>query len=184
MSGTLETITSEAPAAEAAALAALLDELALPDRRLSPQELERVARAVAAEPALWRHLVVDSPQKRWWLVLHYTPAYEVRLLSWEFDQSSGWHDHGGSSGGFAVTAGVLQESWRADDGFSVEESRFSAGAHGAFGADHVHDVRHGAGRPAVSIHAYSPPLTQLTMYDLTAYGFVAREVVPDDQRDL
>lgn len=185
MASTLHpSTTSEAPAGQAAAIGQLLDVLSLPDRRLSEAELEQVVVTVAGHPELWRDLVVDSPDRRWWIVLQSMPSYEVRLLSWEFDQSSGWHDHGGSAGGFFITAGVLRERARGKDGVSIVEERFEPGDHGSFSAEHVHDVMHDEGRPAVSIHAYSPPLTQLTMYDPTPYGFVAREVVPDDQREL
>jgi hypothetical protein len=175
--------TSEAPPRRAEAISDCLSALGLPDRRLTPDELERAALAVAGRPDLWEDLVVDSPDQRWWIVLHRTDAYEVRLLSWEFDQTSGWHDHGGSSGGFVVTSGVLEELSRGADFCSVEHRHFGEGAHGSFGPEHVHDVSHAAGRPAVSVHAYSPPLTQLTMYEPTPYGFVVREVVPDDRRE-
>ncbi len=36
----------------------------------------------------------------------------------------------------------------------------------AFGAHYVHDVRNISDAPAVSVHAYSPPLTTMTYYDL------------------
>jgi hypothetical protein len=176
--------TSEAPSATANAIAELLGRLHLPTGRLTPSELERVAREVALQPQLWEALVVDSPDDRWWIVLHCAGNYEVRLLSWEFDQSSGWHDHGGSSGGFYVTSGPLDESWRAAGGRSLRRRRFVAGDQGCFSPAHVHDVSHAAGHPAVSVHAYSPPLTYLTMYDETPLGLVAREVVPDDRRSI
>jgi cysteine dioxygenase type I len=38
----------------------------------------------------------------------------------------------------------------------------------------VHDVRNSAaGSVAVSVHAYSPPLSAMTRYDLTPGGLVA-----------
>ena len=49
----------------------------------------------------------------------------------------------------------------------------SAGQVRAFGAHHVHDVRNSsAGSVAVSVHAYSPPLSAMTRYDLTPGGLV------------
>jgi hypothetical protein len=39
-----------------------------------------------------------------------------------------------------------------------------------------------AGKPAVSIHAYSPPLSGLTVYDRTRFGFVARDFVNEERR--
>lgn len=180
----VSSYASEAPPERAGDIAEVLGTLEFGCGRLSPAQLEEAALTVAARPDLWEDLVVDSQERRWWLVLHRTPAYEVRLLSWEFDQSSGWHDHAGSSGGYAVTRGALVENYRRQDGVSIATRHIDDGQHGHFGPEHVHDVSHAKGRPAVSVHAYSPPLTKLTMYEPTEFGFVATEVVPDDQRGL
>ncbi|MGH9169396.1 MAG: cysteine dioxygenase [Acidimicrobiales bacterium] len=171
--------SSEAPPVKAAAISDLLASLHLPAGRLTPSELERAASEVALRPELWEDLVVDSFDERWWLLLHNAGNYEVRVLSWEFDQSSGWHDHGGASGGFYVTSGKLDEQSRAVSGAAVKSVQFGPGERGCFGPAHVHDVAYADGHPAVSIHAYSPPLRFLTMYDETPLGLVAREVVPD-----
>lgn len=185
MTGIVQSsFSSEAPADRADEIAAVLGALGFRSGRLSPAELERAAGAIAARPELWQDLVVDSPDRRWWLVLYRSPAYEVRLLSWEFDQSSGWHDHAGSSGGYTVTRGALFERYRGADGVSIATRHIEPGEHGCFGPEHVHDVSHEEGRPAVSVHAYSPPLSKLTMYEPTEFGFVATAVVPDDQRGL
>ncbi|MHB1988767.1 MAG: hypothetical protein ACYCSF_12425 [Acidimicrobiales bacterium] len=53
---------------------------------------------------------------------------------------------------------------------------------GSFGPCRVHDVGCGKADPSVNIHAYSSPLTLLTMHDAAAYCFVARDVVPDERR--
>jgi len=34
----------------------------------------------------------------------------------------------------------------------------------------------------VSIHAYSPPLSGLTYYERTRFGFVAREFIEEERR--
>jgi hypothetical protein len=173
---------SEAPPEKAAGIAALVSSMQLRGERLTPSELERVATEVAARPDLWRDLVVDSPEKRWWLVLWRSANYEVRLLSWEASQTSDWHDHGGSSGGFAVANGTLDERYRTNAGADVRGRRFGPGSAGCFGPAHVHDVVHVAGAPAVSIHAYSPPLTFLTTYEETPYGLVVSGLQWDDDR--
>ena len=46
----------------------------------------------------------------------------------------------------------------------------------------MHDVLHETGEPAVSIHAYSPPLSGLTYYERTRFGFVAREFIEEERR--
>ncbi|HKH87650.1 MAG TPA: cysteine dioxygenase family protein [Acidimicrobiales bacterium] len=173
---------SEALVDRAAELNDLVESLHLGDRRLTPTELEKLATVVAGRRDLWGDLVVDSPARRWWLVLFRTDQFDVRVLSWETDQASDWHDHGGSSGGFLVVDGTLDERYRIGDGSRLLQRRFEPGSSGCFGPSHVHDMVHDSGHPAVSVHAYSPPLTCLTMYDETPYGLVAREICWEDDR--
>jgi hypothetical protein len=177
-----ESVVSELNGARTEQLRDVLESLALPEGRLSTGELERVVRAVAARPELFEDLVVDDVTNRWWLLLYKTDNYEVRILSWERDQSSDWHDHGGSSGAFAFTAGTVIEYYRASNQVDVETVRYGAGDHGSFGPSHVHDMLYEAGQPAVSVHAYSPPLKGLTFYDRTPFGFVARDFLLEEVR--
>jgi hypothetical protein len=174
--------TSEAPHERVEELHELLDSLNLPDARLSPEQLELVVNTIAARPDLWQDLIVADRQSRWWLLLYRTPGYEVKLLTWEDDQNSDWHDHGGSSGAFRVTQGSLREHHRAKDSISVDSAIFGPGGYGSFGTDYVHDVVHETGDPAVSIHAYSPPLSGLTYYERTRFGFIAREFIEEERR--
>jgi hypothetical protein len=177
-----ETVVSELDESRTEQLRELLEGLGLPEGRLSTGELESVVRAVAARPELFEDLVVDDVTNRWWLLLYKSDNYEVRILSWERDQSSDWHDHGGSSGAFAFTAGTVIEYYRASNQVDIETVRYSAGDHGSFDPAHVHDMLYEAGRPAVSVHAYSPPLKGLTFYERTALGFVARDFLLEEVR--
>lgn len=174
--------TSEAPPAESSALRRLFESLSLGEHRLSEADLDRVAVAAASRPDLWGDLVVHDEQERWWLVLYRTANFDVRLMAWEQEQETDWHDHGGSSGAWSVCTGSLREDYRAADHVGTKTRSLGPGSHGSFGADHVHDVSHEAGHPAVSVHAYSPPLTVLTYYERTTFGFVAKEVLDDDRR--
>jgi hypothetical protein len=54
----------------------------------------------------------------------------------------------------------------------VTVTRVSAGQVHAFGAEFIHDVRNTSEAVAVSVHAYSPPLKEMTRYDLTGAGLV------------
>ncbi len=174
--------TSEAPQDRADQFHQLLNDLELPDGRLNLEQLELIVTTIACRPDLYKDLIVDDGESRWWLLLYRTPNFEVKLLTWTADQSSDWHDHGGSSGAFSVTGGSLYERRRSADGVGIESSVHSPGAVTSFGTDYVHDVDFRTGEPAVSIHAYSPPLNGLTFYDHTAYGFVAREIVLEERR--
>jgi mannose-6-phosphate isomerase-like protein (cupin superfamily) len=163
-------------------LGRVLDGLGLSTGRLSQRTLGRVVAAVAARPELFVDLVVDDPDHRWWMSLHVANNFDLRVLSWERDQESNWHDHGGSSGAYVVMSGSLREWFRAVDDSSVTERIVVPGQSLSFGPSHVHDVAYGSGTPAISVHAYSPPLSALTFYDRDAFGFVAREVVPEETR--
>jgi hypothetical protein len=161
-------------------IAQRLDTLGLGTGRLSERELELVATTVAASGELWEDLVGDeSPATRQRTRLHLTESFEVLLIVWSRWERSGWHDHGGSAGGFAVVRGALRERFRSADGRTVDEHVLTAGRHGAFGPAHLHDLGESPDRrgPAVSVHAYSPPITTSTYYDRTPLGFVARELV-------
>jgi rhodanese-related sulfurtransferase len=48
----------------------------------------------------------------------------------------------------------------------------------AFAANYAHDVRNGSLAPAISIHAYSPPLREMNEYDLDGSRLVPRERAP------
>jgi hypothetical protein len=178
----VQAVFSEAPPARANELRSFFESFHLPDGRLDTDTLERITDALAARPDLFEDLLVDDEINRWSLQLWVTENYEVRLLTWEREQSSDWHDHGGSSGAWSVTAGALYETYRAEDDVSTRDRHYVAGDNGSFGPEHVHDVIYENGKPAVSIHAYSPPLTGLTVYDRTRFGFVAREFVLEERR--
>jgi Cysteine dioxygenase type I len=182
MSLTYQEHVSEAPAQRAQAFHELLRELDLPEGRLTTEQLELIVTAVARRPELFEDLVDDDGASRWWLLLYRTPSVEVKLLTWRGGESSDWHDHGGSAGALTVTAGSLHEGRRAQNGVDVDYTVHDVGSLTSFGTNYVHDVDFQSGEPAVSIHAYSPPLHGLTFYDRTPYGFVAREIVLEDRR--
>lgn len=85
-------------------------------------------------------------------------------------QSTGIHDHGESSGAFVVAAGILEERRPGDRPREIPPSKSRP-----FGHDYVHDVRNASLAPAVSMHAYSPPLTDMNEYELDGNLLVLRE---------
>jgi hypothetical protein len=46
----------------------------------------------------------------------------------------------------------------------------------SFGPDYIHDVRNDSAQPAVSIHAYSPPLTTMRRFDVAVGGLLLATV--------
>jgi hypothetical protein len=143
---------------------------------LSPQALAAQVRRLTATPAEWVTRVRLDPEGRWYEQIHAGDAYELWLISWLPGQSTGFHDHGGANGAFGVVWGELEEHVAArGTAASTFAGPVRAGKVRSFGPDYVHDVRNScAGTVAVSMHAYSPPLSAMTRYDLTPGGLVAR----------
>jgi predicted metal-dependent enzyme (double-stranded beta helix superfamily) len=142
-------------------------------RILSPQQLAAEVRRLTATPAEWVTRVRLDPEGRWYERIHGDDGCEVWLISWLPGQSTGFHDHGGSAGAFGVVWGSLDECVvpRGGAPARVQVNQVTSGNVRTFGQHSVHDVRNSAtGTVAVSVHAYSPPLSEMTRYDLTPGG--------------
>ena len=124
-----------------------------------PARLALMAARVAGDPDRWLGLVRYDPARRWYRRLDLADDHEIWVLSWLPGQQTGFHDHGDSAGAFAVALGTLTER-SAPAGRPEGSGRVvTAGGVRSFGRGYVHDVRNDSPEPALSIHAYSPPLT-------------------------
>jgi predicted metal-dependent enzyme (double-stranded beta helix superfamily) len=142
-------------------------------RLLTPQQLAAEVRRLTSVPAEWAARVRLDPEGRWYEQVRVTDACELWLISWLPGQSTGFHDHGGANGAFGVVWGELDEHIAARGAAGSAIRAVSAGQVRSFGAHHLHDVRNSAADSvAVSVHAYSPPLSAMTRYDLTPSGLV------------
>jgi len=126
----------------------------------TPHELAGIVQ-VFASSVQWLDRVRLRADRRWYEPLYHGPEYDVWLISWMPGQSTGFHDHGASSGAFFVTTGTLEEHRPGGPSRVI-----SAGDFCAFGPDYAHDVRNVSQAPSISIHAYSPPLTEMNQYEL------------------
>lgn len=120
--------------------------------------------------------------ERWATRLWGDDDVDVWLISWVPERSTELHDHAGSLGALTVVSGALAErSW---DGEALRERRIDAGGQASFDRGWVHDVtRHAdahdaasgeADTPTLSVHAYSPPLTAMSYYEVTPRGRLRR----------
>jgi predicted metal-dependent enzyme (double-stranded beta helix superfamily) len=139
---------------------------------LGPARLSTIVAAAARDRAEWSDLVRYDPASRWYHLLERAEDHEVWLLSWLPGQQTGFHDHGASSGAFAVTLGALSERGVLAGRPQGSPRTIMAGGVRAFGPDYVHDVRNDAVDPAVSVHAYSPPLASMRRYELAPDGLL------------
>ena len=145
-----------------------------PGRLLGARQLADVVQRLAASPADWIARVRLNPAGRWYERIHLDDSHEVWVISWLPGQATGFHDHGGSAGAFAVVWGTLMERrLAAVTTGPVVAKPIGAGGSRAFGPRYIHDVRNAAASAvAVSVHAYSPPLPEMTRYDLTPAGLM------------
>lgn len=145
---------------------------------LTPAQLAARVQQLTATPAEWVTRVRLDPEGRWYEQIHMDDSYELWLISWLPGQGTGFHDHGVSAGAFGVVWGHLDECALPYEGpgAGIGESavkRVSPGVVRSFGPRYVHDVRNTSkSAVAVSVHAYSPPLSEMTRYELTPGGLV------------
>lgn len=119
--------------------------------------------------------------ERWFTRVHGDDELDIWLISWVPGHSTELHDHCGSLGALTVLSGSLNEfRW---DGQRLRRRRLDAGDQAGFPLGWVHDVvwaprpvggpaaaRSGprpVGGPTLSVHAYSPPLTAMSYYEVT-----------------
>ncbi|MGZ4426772.1 MAG: cysteine dioxygenase [Nocardioidaceae bacterium] len=144
----------------------------LPGRDLTPDELEELVTAIAADPAAWEGLVAFDAENRVYASLHRDAHVDVWLLCWTPENDTGWHDHDISAGAVAVVAGELAENnLTLTDGAVAR--RVPAGEAFSFEPDHIHRLN-GAVHGSVSIHAYSPPLWRMGQYAVSDTGVLRR----------
>jgi predicted metal-dependent enzyme (double-stranded beta helix superfamily) len=134
-----------------------------PSSAIDPNDL---LATIASGLALSAVVEPTTGSQRTWERLLATDAYDAWLIRWPPGTSVGPHDHGGSSGAFAVVHGALVEVVVEPTGSRVVVH--TAGGARAFGPDVVHDVANAGPEPAVSVHVYSPPLATMRRYRWTA----------------
>jgi len=143
------------------------------ERDLDRAALRRLVGDLAARPDLWRSLVrIDAASRRFeqlWRDTH----VDVWVISWMHGHDTGFHDHDVSQGAVAVVDGALVEERMVLGGAPLER-RHHAGAIFDFDASHVHRMRQDSRGPAVSIHAYSPPLWRMGTYAVAPDGTLRR----------
>ena len=133
---------------------------------VSLADLIDLTRTVAEEVADGRHTATVDATSRWSQRLHADAYLDVWLIGWAPTQAAELHDHGGSLGALTVVRGELTE-WRwSGSGPGLRRRALGAGQGAAFSLGHVHDVSNRGVDAAVSVHAYSPPLSTMSYYEV------------------
>jgi mannose-6-phosphate isomerase-like protein (cupin superfamily) len=141
---------------------------------LDHAELERFAAKLAAAPERWRHLIRGAGSMRVYGLIVSDEDVNAWVIRWHEDSDTGWHDHDESSGGIAVISGQVREE-RLIMGGEPRVRRAGPGETFTVPSTAIHRVLHDGGGPAVTIHAYSPPLTRMGAYRVGPGGELERE---------
>jgi predicted metal-dependent enzyme (double-stranded beta helix superfamily) len=146
------------------------------DHDLDRAELRDLVARIAADPGSWRPLTGFDAHARHFEQLWRDEHVDVWVITWTNGNDTGFHDHDLSRGAVAVVEGEVVEE-RLTLGGAPQERHHCAGDVFDFDASHVHRMRQPAAAPAVSIHAYSPPLWRMGTYAVAPDGTLRRESI-------
>jgi hypothetical protein len=146
------------------------------ERDLDLAELRDLVGRIAADPEQWRPLVRSGTAERHFEQLWRDDHVDVWVISWASGNDTGFHDHDVSRGAVAVVEGEVIEE-RLVVGGPPRDIRHRAGDTFDFDASYVHRMRQDAAVPAVSIHAYSPPLWRMGTYAVEPDGTLRRRSI-------
>ncbi|HEX6620200.1 MAG TPA: cysteine dioxygenase family protein [Solirubrobacteraceae bacterium] len=146
------------------------------ERDLEVCELREVVARIAADPASWRPLVHADTAAHHFEQLWLDDHVGAWVITWARGNDTGFHDHDVSCGAVAVVLGAIVEERLVVGGPPQQLPRRAGEAFG-FDASHVHRMRKDDDALAVSIHAYSPPLSRMGAYEVDADGALRRRSI-------
>jgi mannose-6-phosphate isomerase-like protein (cupin superfamily) len=143
---------------------------------LTIEELEQFATSLASSPDRWAHLVRHCSDVRVYEQIWDDEDVNAWVICWSEDQDTGFHDHDESAAAIAVISGRVRED-RLRLGSDPHTREVGAGSVFTVPPTAIHRVLHAGTGPAVTIHAYSPPLSRSGAYRVGADGELQREVL-------
>jgi quercetin dioxygenase-like cupin family protein len=147
---------------------------------LSTEELEPFVQKLAADTPRWRPHINHDPDQRTYRLIWEDESVNAWVLCWSEDHDTGFHDHEASAAAIIVLAGHVGEDRLRLDG--PPKTRISAaGEIFTVPPNAIHRVLHHGEVPAITLHAYSPPLVRVGSYSLSEDGELLREPQEGEQ---
>ncbi|MEA2214257.1 MAG: hypothetical protein QOF83_4205 [Solirubrobacteraceae bacterium] len=141
---------------------------------LAPEQLRRFTEQLVATPERWAHLVHHCGDVRVYAQIWDEEDVNAWMICWSEDQDTGFHDHDDSAAAIAVVSGRVRED-RLRLGAAPRSRELGQGETFIVPPTAIHRVLHAGDGPAVTIHAYSPPLRRTGAYRVGADGELERE---------
>ncbi|MDQ6841546.1 MAG: cysteine dioxygenase family protein [Actinomycetota bacterium] len=140
---------------------------------LSTGDLKRFVGQLAATPERWQHLVRHSRDARVCERIWDQHDVNAWVICWSDVQDTGFHDHDDSAAAIRVIEGhVREERLRLN---ATPDARVIGPKRTFFvPPSAIHRVLHAGSMPAVTIHAYSPPLRRTGAYRIGPRGELER----------
>ena len=147
---------------------------------LDPKTLERFVAELAAAPERWRHAIRHATDMRVYEQVWGDDEVNAWLICWSEDDDTGFHDHDESSAAIAVISGQVRED-RLRIGRPPRSRVLGPGSVFTVPAVAIHRVHHAGAAPAVTLHAYSPPLAKTGAYRIGPGGELERELLSAEE---
>lgn len=140
---------------------------------LTTEQLRHFAAGLAASPERWSHHVRHADDVRVYAQIWDDDEVNAWVICWSEDQDTGFHDHDESAAAIQVISGHVREDRLRLDG-PPQTRIFGPSERFSLPASAIHRVLHAGNEPAVTIHAYSPPLRRTGAYAVTPDGILER----------
>lgn len=170
----IELLNTPAPYVEPACAPDVLDDLLTTSGVLDVPQLQELVLAIVDRPEIWEPIVIADPARRRYELIFEDERIDVWALFWMPGQGTGFHDHDVSGVGLATARGVVRERRMLIAGGSTVLEMTPGVVSGGPGG-YIHSVAHATGDPAITIHAYSPPLMRVGQYKVDDDGILRRE---------
>jgi quercetin dioxygenase-like cupin family protein len=148
------------------------------DRDLEISELRELAAWLGAKP--WHDLCLDLDTDRSYQELFSGRHLSTWLIHWGETADTGFHDHDLSAGAVHVIRGRVRDE-RLALGGEPAGREYGPGETFEIAASDIHRVLHVGEQPALTVHAYSPPLVRMGAYMVEPSGKLTRHSVPCKQ---
>jgi quercetin dioxygenase-like cupin family protein len=140
---------------------------------LTTEQLIAFVEELASDPERWAAYIHHDPDLRVYELVYEDENVNAWLICWSEDQDTGFHDHDESAAAIRVLDGHVREDRLRLAG---EPQTRTAAPGDTFVVEPtaIHRVLHAGDGPAVTIHAYSPPLTRMGAYCVGPAGELQR----------
>ena len=140
-------------------------------------ELAELVSGLVEHPSLWADELVHDPAERQFVLVARTATLEVWAVAWMDGHDTGFHDHDDAAAAIIVAQGAVVDERLALGGEPLAKEH-GPGAPFVVEPGGIHRVRHAGDGPAVTLHAYSPPLDRMGTYVVGESGRLLR--LPQD----